>query len=220
MTEPQELHPRKDPRDQAPVLPLAHAAGRPGSTAVLRLSTSDLRGAVPFEPAAETLLAFVGAPGQESGHPVLAPLPRPAVLARVLRTQGPVNGSVQLTVQGLRRVHIVAWAQDLPYRVGVLEPVTEIEAPHAEAQGCAARILELTQSLVQLDAGYPGSLLEAFRLHTGEPGLFADMVACRCRRSSPSPSAATSPSACARSRNSCRLTCPTWRPAGPARRAA
>ena len=120
-------HPRKDIRDQAPVLPLSHAAVLPGSTSVLRVSCAQLRGSVPFEPAAETLLAFVGAPGQEAGHAVLAPLPRAAVLARVVRTQGPVRGTVQLTVQGLRRVRVVGWAQDLPYRVGVIETAARSE---------------------------------------------------------------------------------------------
>ncbi len=99
------------------------------------------------------------------------------VLARVTDRLHLPGGSMQVTVQGLRRVRIRKVTQRDGYWMATVEEIQEEPAPDEAAEEQMARIIAALETLSAEVERVSAEIPAVLRMNVGKPGRFADLVA-------------------------------------------
>lgn len=99
------------------------------------------------------------------------------VVTSVLKVTELSGGSLEVTLEGRQRVHIVEFVQEQPYFKAHLRPVVEEERDTPQTKTLLERTLDRVGKLFDLDRRYPAEYYHIFRLNSPDPSRFADVVA-------------------------------------------
>src|SRR5450759_2571535 len=102
---------------------------------------------------------------------------RVGVAARVHERINLPGDTVQITLQGLRRIVIDGIAQEEPYPVAAIRPAQETPADSAEADDLVARVIAGAETLAELVDRIPDEVPAILKMNASDPGRFADLAA-------------------------------------------
>jgi ATP-dependent Lon protease len=104
-----------------------------------------------------------------------------AVACKVLSRVKMPDGTVQVVLQGLRRVRIARIVASRPYLQAEAAPLAEPAADSPEVRDLVADVIRLIGQLVEVDEGYPDELLKVVQLNLQRGSRCADFVADRVK---------------------------------------
>src|SRR5215213_12022732 len=102
---------------------------------------------------------------------------RIGVAARVHERINLPGDTVQITLQGLRRIVIDKIVQTAPYPVTHVKPAREIPADPAEADELVGRVVNAAETLSKMVDRIPDEVAAILRMNVSDPGRFADLAA-------------------------------------------
>jgi ATP-dependent Lon protease len=102
---------------------------------------------------------------------------RVGVAARVHERINLPGDTVQITLQGLRRISIEEITQTEPYPVAVVEASREIPADPAEVDELVTRVVAAAETLAELVDRIPDEVPAILKMNVSDPGRFADLAA-------------------------------------------
>ena len=102
---------------------------------------------------------------------------RVGVAARVHERINLPGDTVQITLQGLRRVVIEGIAQEEPYPVAAVRPAQETPAEPLELDDLVARVIAAAETLAELVDRIPDEVPAILKMNVSDPGRFADLAA-------------------------------------------
>ena len=108
---------------------------------------------------------------------------RVGVACRVVQRMRMPNDTIQVVLQGVRRVRIVDVVAVDPYHRYRVTPLPPDPPSTPELERLVARCMEHVQELLRLDSGYPAEIGNLLRLNMAGPGRFADLLAINLRLS-------------------------------------
>jgi ATP-dependent Lon protease len=101
---------------------------------------------------------------------------RVGVAARVHERINLPGDTVQITLQGLRRIEIEAINQTEPYVIAAVKPAKETPADPEELDELVARILAAAETLAELVDRIPDEVPAILKMNVSDPGRFADLA--------------------------------------------
>ncbi len=104
-------------------------------------------------------------------------LGRVGVAARVHERINLPGDTVQITLQGLRRIVIDEMAQTEPYPIANVRPAREIPPPPEELDDLVARVVSAAETLAELVDRIPDEVPAILKMNVSDPGRFADLAA-------------------------------------------
>src|SRR5215217_5768648 len=124
------------------------------------------------------IVALVVASGDHDG-PIDARkfMGRVGVAARVHERINLPGDTVQITLQGLRRIVIEGIDQADPYPIAVVRPAKETPADPAELDDLVARVTTAAETLAELVDRIPDEVPAILKMNVSDPGRFADLAA-------------------------------------------
>ena len=102
---------------------------------------------------------------------------RIGVAARVHERINLPGDTVQITLQGLRRISVEDIARTEPYPVASVRPAKETPADAAEVDDLVARIVTSAETLAELVDRIPDEVPAILKMNVSDPGRFADLAA-------------------------------------------
>src|SRR5215208_4983822 len=102
---------------------------------------------------------------------------RVGVAARVHERINLPGDTVQITLQGLRRIVIDKIVQTAPYPVAHVKPAREIQADPAEVDELVGRVVNAAETLAKMVDRIPDEVAAILRMNVSDPGRFADLAA-------------------------------------------
>ena len=102
---------------------------------------------------------------------------RVGVAARVHERINLPGDTVQITLQGLRRIVVDEIEQDTPYPVAVIRPAKETSADANEVDDLVSRIVAAAETLADLVDRIPDEVPAILKMNISDPGRFADLAA-------------------------------------------
>ncbi|HKW10927.1 MAG TPA: endopeptidase La [Gemmatimonadaceae bacterium] len=102
---------------------------------------------------------------------------RIGVAARVHERINLPGDTVQITLQGLRRISIEDIARTEPYPVASVRPAKETPADATEVDDLVARIVTSAETLAELVDRIPDEVPAILKMNVSDPGRFADLAA-------------------------------------------
>ena len=102
---------------------------------------------------------------------------RVGVAARVHERINLPGDTVQITLQGLRRIVIEGIDQEEPYPVAAVRPAKETPAEPAELDDLVARVITAAETLAELVDRIPDEVPAILKMNVSDPGRFADLAA-------------------------------------------
>jgi ATP-dependent Lon protease len=102
---------------------------------------------------------------------------RVGVAARVHERINLPGDTVQITLQGLRRITIEGVVQTSPYSIARAKPAKETPADGAELDDLVTRILGAAETLAELIDRIPDEVPQILKMNVSDPGRFADLAA-------------------------------------------
>jgi ATP-dependent Lon protease len=102
---------------------------------------------------------------------------RVGVAARVHERINLPGDTVQITLQGLRRITIEEIARTEPYAVAQVKPARETPADATELDDLVARIVAAAETLADLVDRIPDEVPQILKMNVSDPGRFADLAA-------------------------------------------
>ena len=102
---------------------------------------------------------------------------RVGVAARIHERINLPGDTVQITLQGLRRIVIDGIAQAAPYPIAQVEPAQEISTDAAEVDDLVTRVVSATETLAELIDRIPDEVPAILKMNVSDPGRFADLAA-------------------------------------------
>ncbi len=102
---------------------------------------------------------------------------RVGVAARVHERINLPGDTVQITLQGLRRIVVDEIEQDLPFPVAVIRPAKETSADANEVDDLVSRIVAAAETLADLVDRIPDEVPAILKMNISDPGRFADLAA-------------------------------------------
>src|SRR4029079_8962394 len=102
---------------------------------------------------------------------------RVGVAARVHERINLPGETVQITLQGLRRIVIDSISQRTPYPIGQIKPAKKIPADPNEVDDLVTRVVTAADTLAQLVDRIPGEVPARSTLSVSDRGGFADRAA-------------------------------------------
>lgn len=99
------------------------------------------------------------------------------VAAKIVRTLTLPDGTLQVTLQGLKRIKIEEFSQTKPYFIARVKVLEEKKQDSFEINSLVGQALDLTAALLELEPRYPKEFYHIFSLHSKDPSRFADTVA-------------------------------------------
>src|SRR6185436_917995 len=103
-----------------------------------------------------------------------------ATAVRVLDRLNLPGGTIQTTLQGLRRIRLSDVRLEDGYYTAVASDVREAPAPPAEADPLVEKILGTVTAVAAAVERIPDEVPRILRMNLGDPGRFADLTASRC----------------------------------------
>ena len=102
---------------------------------------------------------------------------RVGVAARVHERINLPGDTVQITLQGLRRIVIEGINQEEPYPVAAIRPAQETPADATELADLVARVIAAAETLSELVDRIPDEVPAILKMNVSDPGRFADLAA-------------------------------------------
>lgn len=102
---------------------------------------------------------------------------RVGVAARVHERINLPGDTVQITLQGLRRITIDAIDQVQPYAIAQVQGAKETPADPAELDELVARTVTAAETLAELVDRIPNEVPQILKMNVSDPGRFADLAA-------------------------------------------
>jgi ATP-dependent Lon protease len=102
---------------------------------------------------------------------------RVGVAARVHERINLPGDTVQITLQGLRRIVIEDVQQNEPYPVAAIRGAKETPAESAELDDLVARVISAAETLAELVDRIPDEVPAILKMNVSDPGRFADLAA-------------------------------------------
>ena len=102
---------------------------------------------------------------------------RIGVAARVHERINLPGDTVQITLQGLRRIVIDKIVQTEPYPIAHVKPAKEIAAEQAEIDDLVSRVVSAAETLAKMVDRIPDEVPAILRMNVSDPGRFADLAA-------------------------------------------
>lgn len=102
---------------------------------------------------------------------------RVGVAARVHERINLPGDTVQITLQGLRRITIDAIDQVNPYSIAQIQGAKETPADPAELDELVARTVTAAETLAELVDRIPNEVPQILKMNVSDPGRFADLAA-------------------------------------------
>jgi ATP-dependent Lon protease len=172
---------RGTPRpERIPVLPIRSTVVFPGGATALQIGHGPNVEALTAHPGAELEVATVST--SEDSFP-LDPrtLEKVATATRVLDRINLPGGTIQTTLQGLRRVRLAEVRLENGYYTAVPLPVDDThDAPGDEAERLVERILTAVSGVAALGERLSDEVPRVLRMNLSDCGRFADLAATLC----------------------------------------
>jgi len=102
---------------------------------------------------------------------------RVGVAARVHERINLPGDTVQITLQGLRRITVEAIEQTHPYAIASIKAARETPAEPAELEDLVARVVSAAETLADLVDRIPDEVPQILKMNVSDPGRFADLAA-------------------------------------------
>ncbi|MEP6619957.1 MAG: endopeptidase La [bacterium] len=102
---------------------------------------------------------------------------RVGVAARVHERISLPGDTVQITLQGLRRIVIDSIDQEQPYPVASIRPAAETPADSADVDDLVARVISASETLAELVDRISAEVPAMLKMNVSDPGRFADLAA-------------------------------------------
>ncbi len=102
---------------------------------------------------------------------------RVGVAARIHERINLPGDTVQITLQGLRRIIIDGIVQQTPYPVAEVKPAKETAADAIEVDDLITRVVSSTETLAELIDRIPDEVPAILKMNISDPGRFADLAA-------------------------------------------
>jgi ATP-dependent Lon protease len=166
--------------DRIPVLPIRSTIVFPQGATALQIGYAPNVEALLQHPQRDLIVATVAALDDEV--PIdPASLGKVAVAVRVLDRLNLPGGTIQATLQGLRRIFLRdVRMEEAGYFTAVPEAVAETSPPDAEADDLVEHILTTLQGLAAKVERIPDEVPRVLRMNLSDPGRFADLAASLC----------------------------------------
>src|SRR5438093_6618041 len=104
-------------------------------------------------------------------------LGRVGVAARVHERINLPGDTVQITLQGLRRLVVDDMVQTEPFPVAHIRPAKETPADPAEIDDLVARVVSAAETLAEIVDRIPDEVPAILKMNVSDPGRFADLAA-------------------------------------------
>src|SRR6478735_371980 len=104
-------------------------------------------------------------------------LGRVGVAARVHERINLPGDTVQITLQGLRRITVQSIEQSEPYAIARVDPAKEIPADPSEVDDLVSRMVTAAESLANMVDRIPDEVPAILKMNVSDPGRFADLAA-------------------------------------------
>jgi ATP-dependent Lon protease len=102
---------------------------------------------------------------------------RVGVAARVHERINLPGDTVQITLQGLRRIEVEAIEQTQPFAIARVSPARELPAEQEELDDLVAKIVAAAETLALLVDRIPDEVPAILKMNVSDPGRFADLAA-------------------------------------------
>jgi len=102
---------------------------------------------------------------------------RVGVAARVHERINLPGDTVQITLQGLRRITIESIERTEPYLIAAVKPARETPADPSDLDDLVARIVSAAETLADLIDRIPDEVPQILKMNVSDPGRFADLAA-------------------------------------------
>jgi ATP-dependent Lon protease len=102
---------------------------------------------------------------------------RVGVAARVHERINLPGETVQITLQGLRRITIDSIEQTVPFAIAAIQGARETPADLAEIDELVARTVAAAETLAELVDRIPSEVPQILKMNVSDPGRFADLAA-------------------------------------------
>jgi ATP-dependent Lon protease len=102
---------------------------------------------------------------------------RVGVAARVHERINLPGETVQITLQGLRRIVIDSISQRTPYPIAQVKTAKEVAAKPGEVDELVTRVVTAAETLAQLVDRIPDEVPAILKMNVSDPGRFADLAA-------------------------------------------
>jgi ATP-dependent Lon protease len=102
---------------------------------------------------------------------------RVGVAARVHERINLPGDTVQITLQGLRRIVVDEIEQTDPYPIAVVHPAKDVAADSNEVTDLIARVASAAETLAEMVDRIPDEVPAILKMNVSDPGRFADLAA-------------------------------------------
>ena len=102
---------------------------------------------------------------------------RVGVAARVHERINLPGDTVQITLQGLRRIVVEGMERTDPFPVAIIRPAKETPADSTEVDDLVARVVSAAETLAELVDRIPDEVPAILKMNVSDPGRFADLAA-------------------------------------------
>jgi ATP-dependent Lon protease len=160
-----------------PVLPLRSTVVYPLGVIGVQIGMPSTLEMLAAHQDAHLIVALVVAPGGPDEPIKSADLEKVGVASRVSDRLNLPGGTVQATIQGIRRIRLRDVEEVNGYFLARAQPVREKPAKEHDAQELIARILDTLEALSAEVERIPREVPRILRMNLGDPGRFADLVA-------------------------------------------
>src|SRR6185436_6344867 len=165
--------------ERIPVLPIRSTIVFPGGATALQIGFAPNVEALTRHPEHDLVVAMVST--DDDGFPLdPRPLEKVATAVRVLDRLNLPGGTIQTTLQGLRRIRLSDVRLEDGYYTAVAAAVKELPAPAAEADPLVEKILGTVTAVASAVERIPDEVPRILRMNLGDPGRFADLTAALC----------------------------------------
>ncbi|HEX6039555.1 endopeptidase La [Longimicrobium sp.] len=165
--------------ERIPVLPIRSTVVYPSGATALQIGFAPNVEALAAHPEGDLIVAIVSTldDGQD-----IAPrsLEKVATAVRVLDRLNLPGGTIQTTLQGLRRIHLEDVRFEDGYYSARVRAVAETPLSPDDAQPAIDRILNTVAGLAANVDRVPDEVPRILRMNLGDPGRFADLAATLC----------------------------------------
>src|SRR5436305_10791598 len=102
---------------------------------------------------------------------------RVGVAARVHERINLPGDTVQITLQGLRRIVVDEMERSEPFPIAAVRPARETPADPADVDDLVARVVSAAETLAELVDRIPDEVPAILKMNVSDPGRFADLAA-------------------------------------------
>ena len=163
--------------ERLPVVPLRSTVIFPMGVIGVQIGMASTLEMLAAHPEPSLLVAVVPAPGGPDEPIDVASLRKIATLSRLSDRLNLPGGSVQATIQGLRRIRLTSVEEARGYYIGTARRVREIGARAEENGETITRILVALEALAQEVDRVPKEVPRILRMNVADASRFADLVA-------------------------------------------